>query len=543
MKLHRLSALAPLAAAITASVATAQEKSPHFDSVVQHLELGGESFRYVDVAGDPAAVGRWADEVIALVGEITGSDEVPPIVGDMVGALGLDGVEAFGSSTKTAGGRTVVRGFTKTGSRRGLLTLIGTEARPFSSAASAPAGSDWVLELELDLRAMRPIGDAFVEAMGKPEIEDGWEQLLGQAAEPLPMDVGTLMSELHTRLVVVMRLDPEATLEIPDAPVEVPAFEAAVRLEDVAWLVEGLAGEIPEDAIEKGDGFWKMALPPLPPDAPFMQPVLHFDTVSGHLTAATSAAFLDEVLAGTGGLWAEPGFQAATAPLPKEGNFFTYVSPRFGEKYTALLTDVMESAPDLDAAAREGILRLYGGGVPADIAAASAALDDGVLSVSTAPEGGQVMTPGAVWGAAAVGFMAGVSVPVFQRVQERAQEMQDLSQLKMVGMGLRVWAIDNDGVYPDDLEAIVDDLGTAEPLRLRGPGGLLRTPFYVRGLHDASRADTILLASPWSRDGKRAVVFSDGSGILMEEEQFEFHLMRTLETEGTELVEPETLEP
>ena len=121
----------------------------------------------------------------------------------------------------------------------------------------------------------------------------------------------------------------------------------------------------------------------------------------------------------------------------------------------------------------------------------------------------------------------------------RAAQNKELQQLIGVTKMLRVYSLDEDGTYPNDLKELTDE----EPEMARvfdlknGETGEVKRPLYVRGTSPESPATLILVASPWTYMGKRAVAFCDSSGRVMEEEEYQKALAKTLEVEGMELVE------
>src|SRR5215204_1983520 len=48
-----------------------------------------------------------------------------------------------------------------------------------------------------------------------------------------------------------------------------------------------------------------------------------------------------------------------------------------------------------------------------------------------------------------IALLAGIALPVFSQVQERAAQTKDLSNAKQIGLACKLYATDNDGKYPD----------------------------------------------------------------------------------------------
>ena len=406
----------------------------------------------------------------------------------------------------------------------------------------APAGSDLIFEQELDLAALLPVVDKVLRRIGSAEISQGWAEMSSQPAGLPGLTIGQLVAKLDTRLTVIGRLRPEQRIELPDAPVDLPQFDLLIAFDNMAWLVEKLQAEMPPEVaqgIEKGDGFLRMPLPPMPPETPLFQPVIHFDIVSGRLLVATSAKFADACIAGDGGLFAEASFKSAAKGLPEKGNSLVFFSPRIGEEFRHLIAAGMKSNPsaskqelDLGLAMIEKMMP----GLTGSYVAATSNLPDGVLSVSNSPGGGGI---GAA-GVSAVAIAASISVPVFSSIQQKAKQNKELQMLRQCGLALRVWAGDNEGQYPAqiDQEDVVADVGTDQIFRFAHPQtGEVKRPLYVAGLSDSSPASYVVIASPWIVDGERAVVYADGSAQIVDERLFEEQLAKTLEKSGGKLME------
>ncbi|MEM7697672.1 MAG: DUF4190 domain-containing protein [Verrucomicrobiota bacterium] len=115
------------------------------------------------------------------------------------------------------------------------------------------------------------------------------------------------------------------------------------------------------------------------------------------------------------------------------------------------------------------------------------------------------------------GLLAGLIMPAVGQVQARAAEMQDLSNVRQLGLACQVYASDHDGVFPENL----DELYPRYIFSIR----LLQTqngePFrYVSGLSDTVNVNTVLIYSDPYADGDRAVSFVGGHALFVREAEF-----------------------
>src|SRR5438552_7034254 len=61
-----------------------------------------------------------------------------------------------------------------------------------------------------------------------------------------------------------------------------------------------------------------------------------------------------------------------------------------------------------------------------------------------------------------IAVLASIALPVFNGVAERANQTKDLSNAKQIGLALKLFATDNNGVFPS--KAPSGDYNTATPL-------------------------------------------------------------------------------
>lgn len=519
------------------SAAFAQKGSPHFEKVRQHIDVGGQALTYVDVAGDPAKIGSFIDDALALAAEAGGGPKMKFSTPRLIELIGAGNILAAGSSTKISSERKLKKSYMHfNGKPDGLLKMIGGASSVYRAASLAPAGTDLILEQEIDLRSSRKLIGAILAEIDVPDATAGWQQMESeQAPPPLGMSLGEVLDKVHTRAVLLGRLNPEKRLNLPQAPVELPDFDLFIQLEDIAWLVTKLTEGAPEEMIQKGPDGWRMALPPMPPEAPVMEPVLHFDPKTGHLSIATDETFLKECLSASGGLFADASFQTETAQLPKAGNHYSYISPRFGEEFTKIYMQAMEASGDLSqnsSAAMAKIMKNASAMMAGSIASATTVLPDGILTVTNSPKD-QASISGLA-SVTVVAIAASVAVPVFGSIRDKAKQNKEMQIARGAYTALVAFSADHDGSFPGSLDQprFSENFGNWEVV----VDGRRQKLWYVAGLTDQIQGRLLLLASPASTRGKRAVCFVDGSCMIVSEAEFQQHLRRALEQPGTRLV-------
>ena len=348
-------------------------KSAHFDAVASHLHVGGTVFGYMDVDGD---VEKIADLIQDLLSKAP-AGELPPHIEildlkKVLADIGLDGVEAMGISSYKNGELYHNRGYLHVpAGRKGILKMLGGDAGPFVAASLAPEDADLVIEQTLNIAAAYEVVGKVITHFGGAEAYSEFRQELGQPT-PVGLSMADIFGKLDTRLTMFARVHPDKPLEIPDAPMEIPSFDFLVALDNVSWLYDKVTGtmkeEMPPEQVQqmfvKGDGFEKIALPPMPdPEMVLMQPVIYHDVASKRVLVASSQAFLDECLSGKTKLGDGEGFKAATEGLPSEGNGLSYVSANLMKTARGMFDAAMKAGGEQGGmgAAEVAIMSVFSG--------------------------------------------------------------------------------------------------------------------------------------------------------------------------------------
>ena len=114
---------------------------------------------------------------------------------------------------------------------------------------------------------------------------------------------------------------------------------------------------------------------------------------------------------------------------------------------------------------------------------------------------------------------------------------KELQFIIALSKGVKVYARDHDGNFPAQLDEpdMMDNLMIEVGIE-NSQAGEVAKPWYLRGQNVESPADQILITSPWVDDGKRAVVFCNTIGRIVEESVFQKELATILDSGGRELV-------
>ena len=125
-----------------------------------------------------------------------------------------------------------------------------------------------------------------------------------------------------------------------------------------------------------------------------------------------------------------------------------------------------------------------------------------------------------------VGWLAKEEM-VFDRARSRSVQTKELSNLKQLSMCLRLYSLEHDNKFPQNLDELIPEfLPTSKLLFSRGQNGEPpQRVIYYRGFKDNDSPDLIVLASPeiWGSGEKvsRVVVHIDGSAEVIKEKEFQ----------------------
>ena len=127
---------------------------PRAQAVTGQLDPGGVVHAHVSVDGDLTAIGGYVNSMMDEMRKIE-PDALAVNVPALLRVTGLDAVSAMGfSSVRTEDGfRNKTYVHTPDGPR-GLLQLMGGDSKPFQVLNLAPAGSDFVIEQDLNFKKL-----------------------------------------------------------------------------------------------------------------------------------------------------------------------------------------------------------------------------------------------------------------------------------------------------------------------------------------------------------------------------------------------------
>jgi hypothetical protein len=355
-------------------------EAARFASVTGQVDLGGVVFGYLSVDGDLTAIGKYANSFLDEMRKI--QPEVPPVnVPALLKITGLDAISALGfSSVATADGfRNKTYVHTPKG-RRGLLRLMSGESKPFEVVALAPAGSDLVIEQDLNLKTLY---ESVLEVAGIAMGEQGKAMVQMVLKQPMPPPITftmeKVMADLDTKLTVIIDADPTKMIQLPDAPKElkIPQLRGAVLIDGLGWIADELTKVLEPMLAQGGQGAptfiivrnanWVgmqlsiedqrinlevnasgVSLEKKLTELGLETALLAHHVPSGKLVLASGKDFADKLFAPKPGLGQDPAFQKTMKGLPMEGTSLSYASPVFFSSLRNFIEKAIEEEMDGD---------------------------------------------------------------------------------------------------------------------------------------------------------------------------------------------------
>ncbi|MCB1210934.1 MAG: type II secretion system protein [Verrucomicrobiales bacterium] len=499
----------------------------HFPEVVSHLDTGGQSFCYAEkVPGSTSVIQTIMD--LALAAPMPeGTPDFKAGMQLLQKALRLDAVKATGESGVYKDGLTHSRTFRLVPDGVGGLSgLFGATASPYLSL-EFPAEADLAAEIELDLRQVAGELMAGLPKVLPPDDAAKFKRELDSPQGNAPFTPRQLLENSHLRLALGIWVYEDQKIALPNSP-QLPGADALLALQHAGWLLKPMIGQLSKqfqgnpavEIVQEGQVITATFRQPIGPPPTDFQPILRYDGSRDLLWVASRPALL-EAAGEVNGLGKDARFVKATNRLPLNGNSLVFVSDRMLRVTANVLKSTAEFSPAKttgDEEARKLIQSalqwLDAENLPSQ-AWALAVEQNGIFTASNT-----VFLPsndsGTLATASTIAILASIAAPVAMQVKTKAVETRNASNARQLIMALKVYAADNNGSYPPDLEAlfkqdILDESSRALLLWVHPRTGATQPWIYSPGLNDSSPADTVIISSPKVPNTRQVLGKNDGS--------------------------------
>ena len=455
-----------------------------FEEVTRHLDPGGSIYVYLAteqwLKGLSGKVAEWHKAVRSLPGlspeDQANIDHGFALAVRLVRNSGLESVSGVGLS-----GIAVGEGFYRTrsilhrypgGAGGYLWSLAGSAPHALQGLELLPSDTVMAAFFDLDLAGLWRAIEADLEAAGIAEGVSAMRDLNSNVSQATGSTLVQLLGSLGVEHGLVVTLDESRKVTIPlptGSTVEIPepALALAFRTKDhrlFDWL-EAVFSENPDVIRAEREGALLRTLPvplPLPLE---LRPTLvrkgdYLILASSDRVAGT---ILDVQSGKQAGLKSEEEFMRLSRGMPTEGNQFTFVSGGAAGVVRQFQEAMLASAPSEEAAPMRLLQGLLNAGPPPESYAVAANTGSGWLTVVQGNQepANAVLVPLVVFPA---GIMAGITLPALAKAKDKAQSIRCVNNLKQIGLGARIYAVDHDDTFPPDILSMKDELGTPRVL-------------------------------------------------------------------------------
>ena len=253
-------------------------------------------------------------------------------------ALGLDTVTSYAMSSEKDGTEWKNLTFIHNGgSDKGLFSIIGKKGAEFSAPSMCPAGSDLVLQMDLDLRTVENLIRNIMKAGNAPvEDQKDFEDAMKEEMPQLGMNASAMLGKLNVRVNMAIDLDDKVKLALPMVG-EMDKPRIVIRLDGINWIWDKMGDDmIAETGMplqkKEVDGVITYSLPPQMA-AQFMGylPVFTVDKNKDQIWISSSPEFLSRSMSGEETLANSIAYKGTMKGLSENGNAIAYMSKDFAD--------------------------------------------------------------------------------------------------------------------------------------------------------------------------------------------------------------------
>jgi hypothetical protein len=251
------------------------------------------------------------------------------------------------------------------GSDKGIFSLFGKKDAEFSAPSMCPAGTDLVMQVDLDLRTVEALIRNVMKAANAPaEAQKEFEDDLNEEIPQLGMNASDMLAKMNVRLNIAIDLDDKVKLALPMVG-ELDKPHMVIRLDGLAWIWDKMGDKMIAESgmplVKKEEG--GVITYSLPPEmaAQFMGylPLMSVDKNKDQIWIASSPDFLKRSMAGTETLAESIAYKATIQGLAQKGNAMGYMSKDFVDlllqlsetaKEAGMMEQLGEAKPEIDKA-------------------------------------------------------------------------------------------------------------------------------------------------------------------------------------------------
>ena len=311
-----------------------------------------------------------------------------------------------------------------------------------------------------------------VAQSGFPEAQNYLNKLPAIFQNSTGLKWDQVLASLGGEFGVVLTLDESKMVPVPlpgnDEPLQIP--EPGLMI--VAKVKDDTIFNRLEEALQKSGGDQvvrvdkpnlKMRTMPVPLPLP-IQLRLTVAASEGYLFIASSDSIIQEALAAKAGQ--KPGlkstdqFKRLAKDIPQEGNGFGFVGQSFGRAMVRFQQQAFQMGGKVSQAQSAWLQSLF---QPAFTYSVSVNTDEGWLTVANGNQNqGKMVLLSATVVPVAIG--SAMLLPALAKAKSRAQQISCVNNMKQLAIAARIWAGDNNDIYPPNFLSMSNELNNPKVL-------------------------------------------------------------------------------
>lgn len=458
----------PAASPATASAPPfAGGRKTSFQEVTSQLDPGGSLYGYV-------ATDQWLSGLSKKVSDVRGFltaiarpqgqeaeqfDRAFDLASSIIQRSGIEDVTGVGvSAAPVAAGlyRNKLIIHHASGAGKGFCwSLFGKAPHPLTGQDLLPATTALALYGDFDVLQLWVTLQRELAQSGIPEVTEFASQFPQMFKQKTGIGWEELLGSLDGEVGVFITLDPTRNASIPTGPggtteIPMPGLVAAVKVKNEMLYehVSAMFRKNPQVVAREEGGLKSCSMEMPNPIGMVLQLTVassgdyFFFTTTSELARNVQAVRKGQ----QPGLKSTPEFQNLAKHLPAQGNQFIFVSARVGQALANFQQQALAGS-GLSTAGVDAMRRLLGIGEPSSSLTIGAHTATGWQSTSVNTKDNAlaaVLAPTVAVAAIAMGAM----LPALAKARGGAQNNENVSNLKQLGLAARMYAVDNKDKYP-----------------------------------------------------------------------------------------------
>ncbi len=306
----------------------AQNIHPALKTTASKLQMDADHFSMTRLDGDIAAITQYLD--LCVLAAKQGDENIPKDINAkaLFSILGLDTLKSVGNSSKELDNAWLNHSYIENGgSDKGLFSFLGDAPQDFIAPTICPAGTDFAIQVKMDLREFVPMVLKIAKLSGQDAVAAQMEQMVPD----LNMSPLELFSKLDFTVSLALDINTDENAQTNPLAI-ISGANGIMRIDGLNWLWEKVGdrliaqSKIPFEKSEEGGVITYTVPAEMRKEMLGYSPQLIIDKANGHIWVSSKPEFYTACKAGKNTLAQSPEFKAAMEHLPTKGNSLMYLS-------------------------------------------------------------------------------------------------------------------------------------------------------------------------------------------------------------------------